>query len=117
MNAERGAGAADPGLLILTSLASGEKHGYAIMEDVEALAGVRLGPGTLYGALSRLEKRGLIAALPVEGAESGGTVPPRRRRPYRLTEQGQELLVTELRRLSRLAEAGLRRLEPGTAAG
>ena len=48
----------DPGLLILTSLADGEKHGYAMMEDIEALCGVRLGPGTLYGALARLERRG-----------------------------------------------------------
>ena len=47
-------------LLVLTSLAGGPKHGYAITVDVEEFAGVKLGPGTLYGALSRLEGRGLI---------------------------------------------------------
>ena len=53
----------DPALFILVSLAGGEKHGYAMMEDIEATCGVRLGPGTLYGALSRLEKRGLVEPL------------------------------------------------------
>ncbi len=53
----------DPGLLVFTSLADGPKHGYAITTDVERFAGVRLGPGTLYGALSRLEDRGRIEAL------------------------------------------------------
>ena len=56
----------DPGLLVLTSLADGPKHGYAITADVEEFAGVRLGPGTLYGALARLESKGLIEALPAE---------------------------------------------------
>ena len=68
----------DPGLLVLSSLAGGPKHGYAITKDVEEVAGVRLGPGTLYGALSRLEERGLIEAMPSED----------RRRPYRLTGDG-----------------------------
>jgi len=66
---------AEPGLLILTSLAEGPKHGYAIIEDVAGFAGVRLGRGTLYGALARLEAHGLIESLPGED----------RRRPYRLT--------------------------------
>ena len=44
----------DPSLLILASLAGGDKHGYAMMEDIEAFAGARLGPGTLYGAITRL---------------------------------------------------------------
>jgi DNA-binding PadR family transcriptional regulator len=56
----------DPALLILASLAGGEKHGYAMMEDIEKMAGVRLGAGTLYGALSRLEQAGLIEALPAD---------------------------------------------------
>ena len=54
----------DPELLILTSLASGPKHGYALLQDIASFAGVTLGPGTLYGAISRLEERGLIEALP-----------------------------------------------------
>ena len=47
----------DPTLLVLASLAEGDKHGYAMMEDIERFAGVRLGPGTLYGAITRLEER------------------------------------------------------------
>ena len=70
---------ADPWLLILISLADGPKHGYAIMTDVAAFSGVRMEPGTLYGALSRLERRGWIR--PLEGAE--------RRRPYQITAAGQ----------------------------
>ena len=60
---------AEPSLYILVSLADGPKHGYAIMTDVEAISGPPMGPGTLYGALARLERRGLIEALePVDGA-------------------------------------------------
>src|ERR1700688_3756412 len=72
----------DPTILILASLAAGEKHGYAIMEDIVAFAQVRLGPGTLYGAITRMEERGLIAA--VESAD--------RRQPYRITPQGRRHL-------------------------
>jgi len=50
----------DPTLLVLSSLAEGDKHGYAMMEDIERFAGVRLGPGTLYGAIGRLEAKGWI---------------------------------------------------------
>src|SRR5262245_58619198 len=50
----------DPTLLVLASLAEGDKHGYAIMVDIEQFAGMRLGPGTLYGAITRLEERGWI---------------------------------------------------------
>lgn len=90
----------DPGLLILASLAGSAKHGYAIIEDVARLAAVRLGPGTLYGALARLEERGLIEAIASED----------RRRPYRLTERGREVLAEQLASMHRIAEAGLRRL-------
>jgi len=90
----------DPGLLVLTSLADGPKHGYAITQDVEELAGVRLGAGTLYGALSRLEGKGLIEALPAE----------ERRRPYRLTPAGGVALEEQLRTLERVSRRGLQRL-------
>ncbi len=53
----------DPGVLILTSLASGPKHGYALARDIETFSGAELGPGTLYGAITRLEERGLIEPL------------------------------------------------------
>lgn len=74
----------EPGVLLMISLAAGPKHGHAMLLDIEAFAGRRLGPGTLYGALTRLEEDGLVEAL----APSG------RRRPYRLTRDGR----TELRR-------------------
>ena len=90
----------DPALLILVSLADGPKHGYAMMDDIERLNGVKLGPGTLYGALARLERRGLIEALPA--AE--------RRRPYRLTATGTTVLQAQLDGLRSFVTTGLRRL-------
>jgi DNA-binding PadR family transcriptional regulator len=90
----------DPTLLILTSLASGDKHGYALLQDIEQFAGVTLGPGTLYGAIARLEERGMIE--PVE--ESG------RRRPYRLTAAGAEELSDVLAEIRAIADEGGRRL-------
>lgn len=90
----------DPSLLILASLAGGEKHGYAMIEDIERMAGVKLGPGTLYGALARLEQRGLIVPLPAAD----------RRRPYRLTAVGAAALREQLTTLRAFASAGLQRL-------
>lgn len=90
----------DPSLLILASLAAGPRHGYAMMEDIEAFAHVRLGPGTLYGALARLEQRGWIEPLPAED----------RRRPYRLTAAGAAALREQLTSLEQVATLGLRRL-------
>jgi DNA-binding PadR family transcriptional regulator len=97
--------ATDPGLLVLASLAGGPKHGYAITRDVEQMTGTRLGPGTLYGALSRLEARGLIEALPAEA----------RRRPYRLTAAGRTALGEHLRVLERVTQTGLTRLRASGA--
>jgi DNA-binding PadR family transcriptional regulator len=91
---------AGPATLILSSLAGGAKHGYALMQDVEAFANVRLGPGTLYGALTRLEEAELIEALAGDG----------RRRPYRLTPSGAAALERQLADQRRVAEVGLRRL-------
>jgi DNA-binding PadR family transcriptional regulator len=90
----------DPTVLILTSLAAGEKHGYALLQDIEAFAGVRLGPGTLYGAISRLEDRGLIEAA---GAAA-------RRRPYRLTAAGAAALQATLTELRTIVDEGTARL-------
>jgi DNA-binding PadR family transcriptional regulator len=91
----------DPPLLILASLASGPKHGHAMIEDIIGLCGTRLGPGTLYGAITRLEQEGLIAPLPAE----------ERRYPYRITPKGAQLLRAKLSTLRRFAHIGLRRLE------
>jgi DNA-binding PadR family transcriptional regulator len=91
---------AGPATLILSSLAGGAKHGWALTTDIEEFAGVRLQPGTLYGALTRLEQSGLIEALDADG----------RRRPYRLTTDGASALQAQLASQSRVADVGLRRL-------
>ena len=90
----------DPTLLVLSSLADGDKHGYAMMTDIKAFAGVDLGPGTLYGAITRLEERGLIRALASDD----------RRRPYRLTPSGREFLAEQLAALEPIVRIGTRRL-------
>lgn len=93
----------DPSLLILASLASGPKHGYAMMEDIAAFCGTQLEPGTLYAALTRLERRGWIEALSAED----------RRRPYRLTGGGERALRAQLSTLHRVVSIGEQRLAPG----
>ena len=86
---------------ILLALADGEKHGYAIMQEVGAHTGgsMRMGPGTLYGSIQRMLKDNLIIesperADPVQGEE--------RRRYYRLTGFGLRVLQAEVRRLEQL---------------
>jgi DNA-binding PadR family transcriptional regulator len=91
----------DPPLLVLASLANGPKHGHAMIEDIERLCGTRLGPGTLYGAIARLERQGWIEPLPPED----------RKRPYRITAEGLRLLRAKLTTLQQFTKAGLRRLE------
>lgn len=90
-----------PPLLVLSSLADGPKHGYAMIEEIQRLADVTLGPGTLYGAIARLEQAGLIQPLP----------PTERRQPYRLTAAGARELSARLDAMRRFAAASLRRLE------
>jgi DNA-binding PadR family transcriptional regulator len=91
---------AGPATLILSSLAEGEKHGYALTKDIEDFSSVHLAPGTLYEALSRLEGQGMIEA--VESHD--------RRRPYRLTAAGAAALRVHLDAQRRVADLGLRRL-------
>jgi DNA-binding PadR family transcriptional regulator len=91
----------DPPLLVLASLASGPKHGHSMIEDIERLCGTRLGPGTLYGAIGRLEQQGWIEPLPAE----------ERRQPYRITAEGTRVLRAKLTTLQRFARSGLKRLE------
>ena len=90
----------EPVVLVLTSLAEGPKHGYALAKDIESFSGSKLGPGTLYGALSRLEERGWIEALPAQ----------ERRRPYQITSAGAESLARHLQTAQKVAATGLRRL-------
>jgi DNA-binding PadR family transcriptional regulator len=90
----------EPSVLILTSLASGAKHGYALTKDIAGFAGVELGPGTLYGAITRLEARALIE--PTEGDE--------RRRPYRITASGRAALAEAVHDMRSIADEGALRL-------
>jgi DNA-binding PadR family transcriptional regulator len=95
----------EPSLLVLASLAEGEKHGYGMVSDIERMADVHLGPGTLYGALARLEEQGMIEALASEG----------RRRPYRITAAGRTALAAQLTTIAAVAETGLSRLRSNAA--
>ena len=90
----------EPALHILISLADGPKHGYAMTEDIAELSGKRPGPGTLYGALTRLEQMGLVERLESDD----------RRNPYRLTTRGAHMLKARLAALDALARAGRKRL-------
>jgi len=90
----------DASFLVLSSLAEGPKHGYAMMEDILAFSGTALEPGTLYGAIARLEERGWIEALAAE----------ERRRPYRITPSGLQALGRQVATLEHVALAGRRRL-------
>ena len=90
----------DPPLLILISLAEGPKHGHALAKDIEDFAGVKLGPGALYGAITRLVERGLIEPL---GSDD-------RRRPYRITPPGSAALAEALADMRRVTSTGLARL-------
>src|SRR5580704_10342378 len=96
---------ADPSLLILTSLADGPKHGYAMMTDIAAFSGVRMEPGTLYGALSRLERRGSVRPLPAA----------QRPRPYEITAAGQEIPAEQVTTMQQIVQ--VLRLSTATAWG
>ncbi len=90
----------EPALLVLISLADGPKHGYAMTQDIERVSGQKLGPGTLYGAITRLEARKWIEPLPSDD----------RRRPYKLTSAGQKVLrarLDALRAVTKIAQTRL----------
>src|SRR5271155_125811 len=91
----------DPPLLVLASLANGPKHGHAMIEDIAHLCGTRLGPGTLYGAIARLEQQGWIEPLPPED----------RRRPYRITAEGLRVLNAKLSTLRSFVKAATEGLQ------
>jgi DNA-binding PadR family transcriptional regulator len=90
----------DPTILVLASLADGEKHGYAMMEDIQRFAGVRLGPGTLYGAITRLEQLGWIQ--PVASQD--------RRQPYCITGAGRQHLEQQVNKLEQVVKTAASRL-------
>jgi DNA-binding PadR family transcriptional regulator len=90
-----------PALHILVAVAEGERHGYAIMQDVAARTDgtVRLGPGTLYGSIKRLLHDGLIEELDERPDPEQDDV---RRRYYRITSHGRRIARQELGRLATL---------------
>ena len=88
----------------MVSLSDGQKHGYAIMKDIQELTGTPMSPGTLYGAVARLDQRGWIEEVQTRSY---------RRRPYRLTQIGRRALHEHLELMGELAATGMRRLCPG----
>jgi DNA-binding PadR family transcriptional regulator len=94
---------------ILLSLGDGPKHGYAIMGEVEERTdgALRLGPGTLYGALRRLRGQGLIEE--VEDPRVSQSPDDERRRYYRLTGVGRAVATAEASRLQQLVEVARRK--------
>jgi DNA-binding PadR family transcriptional regulator len=95
----------DPTLLVLASLAESDKHGYAMMEDIQRFAGLRLGPGTLYGAITRLEQQGWIS--PVKSPAKSNV----RRQPYAITGAGREHLKSHLESLGQVVKTAKSRLK------
>jgi len=91
---------AEPAVLILISLAGRPRHGYAITDDIEKETGYRPGPGTLYGALARLEKRGFIRPVSSDGNRS----------TYELTPGGLDALRARLRAMEAVTRLGQARL-------
>ena len=86
----------EPNLLVLASLSAGPKHGYAILVEIERHTGRRLGPGTLYGIISRLERDGLIK--PLGQGERG-------RQPYRITPAGKRTFEEALHSIQQYRHA------------
>ena len=100
-------------LNVLLALADAERHGYGIMLEVRERTGgrVRLGPGTLYGAIKRLKEGGVIEESPGEERPDPGEEAPddERRRYYRLSGFGFEVLAAEVERLDDLVGAARRK--------
>ena len=95
----------DPTILVLASLAEGDKHGYAMMEDIQRFAGIRLGPGTLYGAITRLEQQGWINPVKPPGKSNV------RRQPYAITGVGREHLKSQIENLGQVVKTAKGRLK------
>lgn len=91
----------EPAVLILISLAEQPRHGYAISGDIERITGHRPGPGTLYGAISRLESRGFIKPLKADGPRS----------TYKLTPPGLKALRARLAAMASVIRLGQQRLD------
>jgi DNA-binding PadR family transcriptional regulator len=100
---------------VLLALAGGERHGYAILKDVEQHGGSRLrfGPGTIYGTLQRLMEAGWV-----EEAAAPDAAVDQRRRYYRMTRSGRDALRVEVDRLGALLDAArAHRIQPRGSRG
>lgn len=88
-------------LLILLVLRTGERHGYAIMQEIAQLTGgeYEVSTGTLYRSLAQMDGAGLIDKTPDQDVHDY------RRKRYSITEQGREAAANELQRMKRLIEA------------
>src|SRR5438128_1531777 len=95
----------EPVLLILIGLSGGPRHGYALLQDIEELSGgrVRLGTGTLYGALRRLLEDRWIARHRQEDTS-------RDKQAYQITSSGRKQLHLELDRMKQLTKAAAKRM-------
>ena len=82
------------------SLAESARHGYSVMQDIEQFSGIKLGPGTLYTAITRLVEKGMIRPEPAAN----------RQRPYRITKTGLAALAEEVKKMRRIVNVGARRL-------
>ncbi len=93
---------------IMLALADGDSHGYGIMQEVDAMTSgqMRLGPGTLYRSMQRMEVDGYIEELPLK---FDSATDDERRRYYRLTPLGLAVARAEARRLAALVEAAAQR--------
>jgi DNA-binding PadR family transcriptional regulator len=104
-------------LHILLVLADGERHGYAIAQEVEAISDgqVRMGPGTLYGSILRMTESELLEEVTTRRKEDGDE----RRRYYRITPFGKRVLTRELERLNAVVNVARRKqlLQPPLADG
>jgi DNA-binding PadR family transcriptional regulator len=83
---------------VLLALSAGPLHGYGVMQRVEEDSGIQMGPGTVYGALNRLQTQGWIEDAKDDASD------PRRGRRFALTASGRKALRSEARRLGRLTE-------------
>lgn len=101
------------GFHVLLALADGERHGYAIKQEVERLTegAIRMGPGTLYETLQKLEDDELIR----ESRKPAGETDHAQRRYYRLTDRGRRLLETEIKRLARIVDYARAKVREETA--
>jgi DNA-binding PadR family transcriptional regulator len=100
-------------LHILVALAGGERHGYAIQQEVEARSkgALRLGPGTLYETIARLLERDLIREVPSQRGEAEHA----QRRYYALSARGRRLLAAEVDRLGDVVRIARERLKGSEA--